>query len=437
MIRLLSTIWHTVTETPPFLWALVLVIAVLAGGVGGAAVTHTLYGSLNVPTGGTITDNNATASACVGTNGSKQLAYGSNCLHSAGVTAPITNAGTALDPNFACGTCLTSAAGQTASGFDTWGGTPITAPIGGGQIVNGNISIPPACVATNVLNCGSIGSLDLNWSHWTTAAQTDQWSLNVDIAGDLCLAYAATCTTNITNTNTLNTTNVSASGNVAGTSLTNTGAYAQSGTGSALFTNQPSGVCATNAPTAAICIGGYASGSNAAGIAIGKTTGAWGGTTLAASQVLCFVYNNGTADGVCSSAGPSIYADSVGDLVLGSASAKTVTLVNKLSVSSIGIGMNVASLSGLGHMGTNTATALAAGGGTCGNNSCDDGGTVTLSSGAATVTFHTAYSVTPICFLQDQTAAAATKATPSTTSLVIAGTTSDVIAYHCMANGGI
>jgi len=125
--RLLSTIWRSVTETPPVLWVLVLVIAMLAGGVGGAAVTHTLYASLYVPTSGTITDSNAATSACVGTNGSKQYAYNSNCVNSVAETSPIGNSGTATNPNFTCTGCLTTAGGQTISAQDTAAGFALTA----------------------------------------------------------------------------------------------------------------------------------------------------------------------------------------------------------------------------------------------------------------------------------------------------------------------
>lgn len=61
-------------------------------------------------------------------------------------------------------------------------------------------------------------------------------------------------------------------------------------------------------------------------------------------------------------------------------------------------------------------------------------GTKTLSAGAGTVTFATAFTAAPICFGTDQTAANAVKISTTTTAATFAGTTSDVIAYFCLAN---
>lgn len=61
-------------------------------------------------------------------------------------------------------------------------------------------------------------------------------------------------------------------------------------------------------------------------------------------------------------------------------------------------------------------------------------GTVALSGGAATVTFKTPFANAPVCTANDQTAANAVKTAPTATTLVLAGTTTDVIAYHCLGN---
>jgi hypothetical protein len=58
-------------------------------------------------------------------------------------------------------------------------------------------------------------------------------------------------------------------------------------------------------------------------------------------------------------------------------------------------------------------------------------GTVTLSSGAGSHTFTTAYTNTPICTAVDQTNADAVKVTATTSTITFAGNASDVIAWTC------
>jgi hypothetical protein len=60
--------------------------------------------------------------------------------------------------------------------------------------------------------------------------------------------------------------------------------------------------------------------------------------------------------------------------------------------------------------------------------------TVTLSGGTATKTFTTAYGSAPVCVGTDQTAAAAVKIAPTTTTAVVTGTTTDVISVACFGN---
>jgi hypothetical protein len=60
--------------------------------------------------------------------------------------------------------------------------------------------------------------------------------------------------------------------------------------------------------------------------------------------------------------------------------------------------------------------------------------TVTLSGGTATKTFTTAYGSAPVCVGTDQTAAAAVKIAPTTTTAVVTGTSTDVIAVGCFGN---
>ena len=64
----------------------------------------------------------------------------------------------------------------------------------------------------------------------------------------------------------------------------------------------------------------------------------------------------------------------------------------------------------------------------------DIAGTVTLSSGAATLNFTNNYQSAPACVGTDQTAANAVKISTTTSAATFAGTTSDVIAYACYGN---
>jgi hypothetical protein len=58
--------------------------------------------------------------------------------------------------------------------------------------------------------------------------------------------------------------------------------------------------------------------------------------------------------------------------------------------------------------------------------------TQALTAGAATKTFATAFSAAPVCGCTDQTAAAAVKATPTTSNVALTGTSTDVVGCICM-----
>jgi len=64
----------------------------------------------------------------------------------------------------------------------------------------------------------------------------------------------------------------------------------------------------------------------------------------------------------------------------------------------------------------------------------DLAGVVTLSTGAGTHSFTTAYTAAPVCVCTDQTSAAAVQCSTSTATLTVAGTGSDAIAYVCIGN---
>lgn len=64
----------------------------------------------------------------------------------------------------------------------------------------------------------------------------------------------------------------------------------------------------------------------------------------------------------------------------------------------------------------------------------DIAGVITLSAGAATLTFTNAFQAAPACVGTDQTAANAVKISTTTTAATFAGTTTDVIAYACYGN---
>lgn len=233
-------------SSPCPLWlALFLAFATTAG-----AVTPVLVSSLKVPTGGTITDTNATPSTCVGANGSKQFTYGSNCMTSVSVTGPIQNTGSGFAPIIACATCLTTA---------------------GGQSVNGFLTFPPSGTATSGANFPSIGELIFQNSTWNgTAAQTNQYLLALDNAGNLNFDYAGVPQVSFSNAGVLTD-----NGQIV------TGGGSTSGCGSTVI-----GTC-------------YGSGNGATNIIdvnIGKQSGGYGGATTSNSNEECFTYNNGTTD---------------------------------------------------------------------------------------------------------------------------------------------
>jgi hypothetical protein len=61
----------------------------------------------------------------------------------------------------------------------------------------------------------------------------------------------------------------------------------------------------------------------------------------------------------------------------------------------------------------------------------DTAGLVALVSGAATITFTGTYVTAPVCVANDTTAAALVKPSATTTGLILTGTGTDVISYHC------
>jgi hypothetical protein len=89
----------------------------------GAGTVPTYYGSVNIPTGGTYTDGNQTASACAGWNTSKQLTSVA-CSLSLSATAPLVLTGSTLsiNPVYVDLTSNQSIAGTkvfTTTAFDT------------------------------------------------------------------------------------------------------------------------------------------------------------------------------------------------------------------------------------------------------------------------------------------------------------------------------
>lgn len=101
--------------------------------------------------------------------------------------------------------------------------------------------------------------------------------------------------------------------------------------GQTSFTNVPSGGCTTGAPTAAVCVG---SPTSTVALAVGKVSGAWGGTTASASGQIAVCANTGSADR-CG----NINETSGGIFQISSAGAGNVQLVSSgnLDISSAGL----------------------------------------------------------------------------------------------------
>lgn len=108
----------------------VITALVISGTV--SAATSLFVGSLKVPTGGTITDTNATSSSCVGTNGSKQYTYGTNCVTGVSASGNLSSSGGATpnvtmtaSPSFTSVTSTSSmtsgTVGTNNSGAFLWG----------------------------------------------------------------------------------------------------------------------------------------------------------------------------------------------------------------------------------------------------------------------------------------------------------------------------
>lgn len=79
---------------------------------------------------------------------------------------------------------------------------------------------------------------------------------------------------------------------------------------------------------------------------------------------------------------------------------------------------------------TFTGTGIPIATGTTSNT--DLAGFITLSGGTGTYTFVATYASAPVCIATDTTAVAAVQATATTTVLTVNGTSTDVIAYHCI-----
>lgn len=160
----------------------------------------------------TLNFSGATASSCLGADASKNVVSSSNCLHSLAVTGPITNSGTALDPNLGCSTCVTSVA---ASGpLSSSGGTAPTISCStcittaGGQTINGNLTLGgsgnfyiPA--GDNIF--GGSGQQELGAASGVTvqgvsgtlggfAQQNTAWRVAIDLSGNMGVAGNLTAT---------------------------------------------------------------------------------------------------------------------------------------------------------------------------------------------------------------------------------------------------
>jgi hypothetical protein len=142
-------------------------------------------GTLTVTTN--IVDSALTASKCVGSDASKNLVSATNCQDPIAVTAPITNGGTATDPNIGCTTCVTTAGGQTiGSSNETFSGTVIHSAVTAAQYNDGGTACTGAvqCFAqTSTTNNGSVASVA------ATAASTDSYSFDnntVNGSGSTC-----------------------------------------------------------------------------------------------------------------------------------------------------------------------------------------------------------------------------------------------------------
>lgn len=105
-----SPITNSGTATAPIIACTICVTTAGGQSIGG------------VTTFAGLIDSALTASNCVGTDASKNLASNTNCVQSVAVTSPIGNSGTGAAPNFTCTTCVTTAGGQSIAGTTTFAG---------------------------------------------------------------------------------------------------------------------------------------------------------------------------------------------------------------------------------------------------------------------------------------------------------------------------
>lgn len=186
----------------------------------------------------------------------------------------------------------------------------------------------------------------------------------------------------------------------------------------------PTGPCQTGGPTAPLCVG---SPTSAIALAIGHVTNPWGGAgSVDNSGQLQFYYTSATN------------VESHCGFFIGSANGA----ITETGTRACGMMLN-----GTMDMGLNSVSRVLKVGG--GSAACSGTGTftgqansggsqclITLSSGSAVWTYATAWSNTPVCQGTDQTAANAVKVVPTTTTVTVTGTASDVIAVTCWGNGG-
>jgi hypothetical protein len=182
----------------PVLFAAAILSASIVAIAASSPVNY--YGTLIVPTGGTITDTNATPSACVGTTAAKVYTYGSNCVTSVTASGNIASSG-GTNPNLTftgvlptgnggtgtttgvCSTCAVTNANNYFSANQTIQGTLF--PI--------NVSIPAAGTATSTTNYGSEGGYYVYNSLWNgSAAVSNSWELGADSTGNIDFFYNGT-----------------------------------------------------------------------------------------------------------------------------------------------------------------------------------------------------------------------------------------------------
>lgn len=254
---LIHSLWMGAKLPCPVWLALFLVCTLSASATGlvyyaagGFVSASSTYGPTSATVNGPLTatsvmDSGLAASAgVVCTNGSSALTTaGCQTAGSTSVTSPITNSGTSTNPNIGlstplalsfggtgtatpgntynspltfsgtwpnytvgCTSCLTTAGGQNVTLNDNFGGAPGVTPIHTPVITsNGTLAFP----ATGATSAGSQAET-FGWTNGSSVQ--NEWEIDVDTAGDLCLAVFDTCTDLIDSSNVLHTAGVSTSG---------------------------------------------------------------------------------------------------------------------------------------------------------------------------------------------------------------------------------